>query len=217
MQVKTIDRILVAIDELKAAGVKTTTDSIADHIGLTQQRIHQVLKKENALHLLDSIQKRESRRRMVAKLEELGTDQLAISDIKELPIEGLSGLSHMQLNGLISGYKVPHAGSKLDKLRQIDTAQYTAEELHEMTDPESNFRGFRDILYLNKIPFKPSEKVLKSSLEIFKRMGKIDTSRHTLEELYGMSGSQGTMSEFRRTIQKYKVRYKNEILGKRQQ
>ena len=59
MQVKTIDRILVAIDELKAAGVKTTTDSIADHIGLTQQRIHQVLKKENALHLLDSIQKRE--------------------------------------------------------------------------------------------------------------------------------------------------------------
>ena len=100
---------------------------------------------------------------MVAKLEELGTDQLAISDIKELPIEGLSGLSHMQLNGLISGYKVPHAGSKLDKLRQIDTAQYTAEELHEMTDPESNFRGFRDILYLNKIPFKPSEKVLKSS------------------------------------------------------
>ena len=151
---------------------------------------------------------------MVAKLEELGTDQLAISDIKELPIEGLSGLSHMQLNGLISGYKVPHAGSKLDKLRQIDTAQYTAEELHEMTDPESNFRGFRDILYLNKIPFKPSEKVLKSSLEIFKRMGKIDTSRHTLEELYGMSGSQGTMSEFRRTIQKYKVRYKNEILEK---
>lgn len=208
MPVKTIDRILEAIDELKAAGVKTTTDSIADHIGLSQQRVHQVLKKENALELLDSIQKRDRRRQIVAQLEGLGTTNLAIADIKDLPVEGLAELNKQQLNGLIAGYKVAHVGSKLDKLMQLDTSQYTAEELHEMTDPESNFRGFRDILYRNKIPFKPGEKVLKSSLGIFKTLGKVDTAKYTLEELYGMSGSQGTMSEFRRTMQKYKVRYK---------
>ncbi|CAD9227949.1 hypothetical protein BCEN4_740076 [Burkholderia cenocepacia] len=177
-------KIHEAINELHALGTKVTEETIGKHLGVSKQRIHQILSETDDVSILDHFQQRGKLKKIAGELKKLDTKCLKIEEIKALPIKGLSELSDHYLYKLIKKHEIPHSNSRLDKVNNItNTQNYTARELFEMTGETGSFRYFRGLLYLNKIPFKNERQNRKSIADILGKLNSIDTSKYTIKEL----------------------------------
>ncbi|MHA6860379.1 hypothetical protein [Ralstonia pseudosolanacearum] len=216
MRKTTIYRIREAIAELNAAGVKTTIGSVAQHMGITKQRVHRVLKQHGELPHLASFQKRDEIERIADELKNYNTKGLYSADIKKLPIYGLAELNAGEMTNMLSDYQIPHVNSRLDRIRLIrNTEKYTAKELFNMVGGNVTWTGFREILYVNRIPFKNERRNRASVAATLKKLGKICTSNYTGLELHRLVRDQWSMASFKQILNRYNIPHKKEKTGPR--
>lgn len=213
---KTIIRIREAVGELKKKGVKTTTNSVASYLGISVQRVREVLLQAGELSILDSFRRREEIERIAGAVKTFQTEGLYLSDIKKLPIEGIAGLSDDQMSKMLARYKIPHALNRLDKINTIkNTELYTAQELYKMVGGDSSYVSFRDVLYKNKIPFKNGRRNRGTIEAVIETLKSMDTSKHTMRELYELTGSGSSLAAFRTLLHRDKIPYKKDKKGPR--
>lgn len=208
MASRAIHRVRNAIAELQANGTKATTKSIGNYLGISKQRVHQILKESDELSRLDSFQQRDELERISKELKNFDTKGLSLSEIKKLPINGIASLNAYKMSTLLSRYKIPHARNILDKIKSINNAeQYTAHELHKIVG--GSFRVLTQVLYAEKIsfkggrrneqprnrpvgrtPIKPSRRNRKSLMQSYlEKISEIDTQNHTISSLAKMIGT----------------------------
>lgn len=206
MKIKTIHKVREAIAELNARGTKTNTGSVSNHLGISRQRVHQILKEFNELSSLDNFQQRDELERISNELKNFDTKGLLPSEIKKLPIDGIANLNVSQMSKLLCKYKIPHANNIIDKIKLINnTEQYTAQELHKIVG--GNFRRLREVLYAEKIPFKNGKRNKYTVAAILQRLSEIDTSKYTSQELYELLKMDGSFAAFRVLLGSHKIKY----------
>ncbi len=209
MDRKTIERIRGAVDELKKSGTRTTIMSVAKHLGVSKQRVHSVLQKEGELSILDSFRKRDGIARIAGDLKGINTANLYPSDIKKLPVAGLADLTDSQFSLFLSKYEIPHVNNRWERILLIEnTEKYSARELFEMVGGDGNWAGFREILYVHKIPFKNDRRNRAAVSVILRKLGEFDSSKYTARELYELMGSEGTIGGFYNILRWNKVPYR---------
>ncbi|MBH9720516.1 hypothetical protein JAO10_09240 [Burkholderia contaminans] len=200
-----IHRVREAIAELNAKGTKTTTASVGSHLGISKQRVHQILKEFNELSSLDNFQQRDELERISKELKNFDTKGLLPSEIKKFPIDGIANLNVSQMSKLLCKYKIPHANNIIDKIKLIDnTEQYTAQELHKIVG--GNFRRLREVLYAEKIPFKNGRRNRDTVATILQRISEIDTSKYTSRELYKLLKMDGSLEAFYNLLRSHKIK-----------
>lgn len=201
----TIDRIRFAIKQLEEQGAIVTSTSIGELLGLSRQRVHEALQHSNELYLLPSQTRRNEKERIAIALKDFDTSHLSISEIHELPIDGMKAISPSNLAHLIKKNNIPHSFTKEEKLAEIDTSQYTTEELHKMVG--GSYQVLRQFLYKNKIPYKNKKTrqekgIVESTLQ---KLNGLDTSKHTIQELFNLAGDGWEQSAFQRLIYQRKI------------
>lgn len=203
---QTIHEIHNAINELENRGEKVTTSSIAKVIGISKQRVHQVLKKSGELSILDNARQREQRLVIAEALKAFNTAFLSTKEIQELPIDGIKDMPIGTLYDFLIEHNIPHSYTAKEKLSTIDTSQYTARELHELVG--GSFRTLRQILYKNKIPFKSNRRNRREVAAILEKLKTIDTSQYTAQELYESFGGNEALKTFRHHLRNHNIPYK---------
>ncbi|MCA8354210.1 hypothetical protein [Burkholderia cepacia] len=194
-ELPTIDRIRFAIKQLEEQGATVTCTSIGELLGLSRQRVHEALQHSNELYLLPSQTRRNERELIAIALKDFDTSHLSISEIQELPIDGLKAISLSNLSNLINKNNIPHSFTKEEKLAEIDTSQYTTEELHKIVG--GSYQVLRQFLYKNKIPYKnkkarQEKSIVESTLQ---KLNGLDTSKHTISLLYLAQSARASSSE----------------------
>ncbi|KAB0640678.1 hypothetical protein F7R25_04055 [Burkholderia stagnalis] len=207
----TINKIHQAIAELKALGTKTNTANVGKHLGISRQRVDQVLKAHGNFSILDSYQQREQRPLIAEALKSFDTANLTLDEVYNLPIAELKKLNRTGFGQFLIDNKIPHSSTIEERLSRIDTSKYTAQELCKMIDRD--FRATRDILYRNKIPFKSGVRNREKMAALLERLREIDSTQYTSRELYEIFGGKETLTNFRRILSDHKVPYKK-IQGK---
>lgn len=201
----TIDRIHTAITKLKKQGIKVTSTSIANEIEVSRQRVHEALQHANELHLLPNKARKIKNGLIAIALRDFDTAYLSISEIHQLPIDGLSDISLGALAYILKENRIPHSFNKEERLSTIDTSQYTIKELHEMVG--GNFKALREFLYKNKIPHRNKKArqekvVVKYTLQ---KLNGLDTSKHSIHELFNLAGDGWEPKAFKKFVYQRKI------------
>ncbi|WP_146122485.1 hypothetical protein [Burkholderia multivorans] len=204
---QTIHEIHNAINDLENRGEKVTISSIAKVIGISKQRVHQVLKISDELSILDNAQQRERKLVIAEALKAFDTAFLSTKEIQNLPIDGIKDMPINTLYTLLIDHNIPHSFTAEEKLSTIDTSQYTARELHELIG--GSFRTMRQILYKNKIPFKSNRRNRRDVAAILGKLKTIDTSQYTAQELHSLIDRSGTLAAFCNILSNHKIPHKS--------
>jgi len=204
---QTIHEIHNAINDLENRGEKVTISSIAKVIGISKQRVHQVLKISDELSILDNAQQRKQKLVIAKALKAFDTAFLSTKEIQNLPIDGIKDMPTNTLYTLLIDHNIPHSFTAEEKLSTIDTSQYTARELHELIG--GSFRTMRQILYKNKIPFKSNRRNRRDVAAILGKLKTIDTSQYTAQELHSLIDRNGTLAAFCNILSNHKIPYKS--------
>ncbi len=211
---ETIVRIKQAVRELKAIGTKTTITSVANYLGISNQRVQLVLQQAGELSILDSFRKREEIECIAQAVKTFQTEGLYLSDIKKLPIKGIAALSDSDMSKMLARYEIPHAINRLDKIKTIkNTGLYTAPELYKMVGGDLSYQGFREVLYKNKIPFKNGRRNRRAVEAMIQKLRDMDSSQHTMRELHKLMGEEGSLLAFRTILHWHKIPYKRDKKG----
>ncbi|WP_205191433.1 hypothetical protein [Burkholderia sp. LMG 13014] len=149
-----IRKILDVIQEFKNQGKAVTTQSIADTLGISKQRVHFALKEVGELSRLDRIATQSEKDLISQALKQFDTANLSIHEIGRLPIQGIAKLSFPNLVYLIRKHDIPHSQTIEDRLSRIDTAQYTIKELQEAIGDGYHPRSVGQFIYKHKLPYK---------------------------------------------------------------
>lgn len=205
-QETTINKIHKAIAELKALGTKTNTANVSKHLGISRQRVDQVLKAHGNFSILDSYQQRQQNSLIVEALKDFDTANLSVKEIQKLPIDGIANLQYASMINLLNDNNIPHSHNIEERLSKIDTSQYTAQELHSLVG--GSFSWLRQALYNNKLPFKNRIRNREQMAALLEKLRAIDTTQYTVKELYEIFGGNETLKNFRRILSDHKVPYK---------
>lgn len=207
-QPTTIKKIHEVIAELKANGTKTNAGNVAKHIGISRQRVHQILKEGGQLSILDSYQQREKKQLIAEALKEFDTANLSIKEIQDLPIYGIKDIPYGSLIDLLSTYNIPRCNGAKEKLSEIDTSQYTIKELHEIVGSHYHPRHISEIVYRYGLPHKSNRRNRSDVASILEKLKTIDTTRHTSRELYELTNPGGELTAFRAILGYYDIPFK---------
>ncbi|HDR9189394.1 TPA: hypothetical protein QDB51_003484 [Burkholderia vietnamiensis] len=210
----TINRVHAAIKQLEDQELKATTTSIGELIGISKQRVHQILQHSNELYLLANKSRKIKMELIALALKDFDTSHLSISEIHELPINGIKEISPQNLSSLLKKNNIPHSYSKSkeERLAGIDTSEYTFKELLNMVGGSKVV--LRQFLYEHRIPFKDKRfRIEKSTLDaILQKLKGMDTAQYTINELHKLIGTELKLVNFKQFIYKNKnnIPYKRE-------
>ncbi|WP_139352320.1 hypothetical protein [Burkholderia cenocepacia] len=207
----TLNRVKKAVSELNANGTKTNAANVGKHLGISRQRVHQILKASGELSILDNTQQREQKSHIAEALNAFDTAFLSVKEIQNLPIDGIKDISYGSLVDLLSTYNIPHCYSIEEKLSTIDTSQYTAKELHKLVG--GHFRTMQQILYKKRLPFKSDRRNRQAVGIILKKLSDVDPSKYTSRDLYELVNPGGTLAAFRRILYDHKIQFKRNKKG----
>ncbi|XVJ95804.1 hypothetical protein NLY09_09050 (plasmid) [Burkholderia vietnamiensis] len=97
----------------------------------------------------------------VQALQRFDTSEMTVEEIQALPIDGIKHARTQTLKGALRRHGIPHVkhpNALARRLRSINTAQYTLEELQAMTGVRSAY--LRLVLRQNKQPYKDADALL---------------------------------------------------------
>ena len=155
----TIHQIRSTISKLEKEGAKVTIIEIARRLGMSKQRVHFVLSKHEELDKLTTSKRKASKSKIIKSLKRYDTKELFISEILELPIDGMELFSYDILRALLIEKNIPYHETTIEKVEKLvqaeglDLTEVTYRELSHMVG-EENIRDLRGQLYANSIPYK---------------------------------------------------------------
>lgn len=149
---------------LIAKGQAVTLENIGIVMGMSAQAVKdQFFQPAPAPTPTPKIVKKKGRPSLsyVQALQRFDTSEMTVEEIQALPIDGIKHARTQTLKGALRRHGIPHvkhSNALARRLRSINTAQYTLEELQAMTGVRSAY--LRLVLRQNKQPYKDADALL---------------------------------------------------------
>lgn len=152
----TKNKYLVAISQLQKNDEEITITKLAKILGISKQAVHYFLRCHNMLDVLPSSKNKKAANTILSELKKYDVSNMTVTQIQKLPIPELQAMSRKELLFFLNYRKVFRnkrlTSCKLEPLFEIDTANFTIEQLSKMIGMETI--KIRSYLNFHKLPYK---------------------------------------------------------------